>query len=202
MYPPIKEIPMSDFNTINEWVNTHLSTIDESSDITIDMLKEIEAFADEEVESLSKRVHRILIDRSGKNAMQALSTITLNNNRPYSDDYMDNALAAVLVKPDPYTTDGLFVIVQIVPNRYVLKTIIRTDNKWKVRGVTHTYLNLFTSDRTKPFMKTGTRNGPQQIAIFEHKAKHDKKERIDPPEELGNNDPFTITQPDGTVVQP
>lgn len=193
---------MSDFNTIKEWVNTHLSTIDKSSDVTLEMLKEIEAFADNEVEALSNHVYHILSENTGKKAMLTLASVSYNNGRQYSDDYMASALAVVLVKPDPHTTDGLFVIVQIVPNRYVLKTIIRTDNKWNVRGVTHTYLNLFVSDQTKVFMKTGTRGGPQQVALFEHKAKHDNKERMDPEQEAGTTDPFTITLPDGTVVQP
>lgn len=193
---------MSDFNTINEWVNTHLASNSDNANINVDMLKEIEAFADAEIEGLSKRVHQILTQYKGKQAMYALGSLSINSNRPRSDDYMDAALAAVLVKPDPYTTDGIFVIVQIVPNRYVLRTIIRTDSKWVVRGVTHTYLNLYESDLTKPFIKTGTLGGPQQVALFEHKNKHDTKQRMDPEQTPGNNDIFTITQPDGTVVQP
>lgn len=193
---------MSDFNTINTWVNTHLANNSNPTDITVDQLKELEAFADTENESLAKRVHQAQVNYSGTVCMQTLSSITLNNNRPYSTDYMSNAFAVVLLKPDPYSTDGLFTIVQIVPNRYVLKTIIRCDREYKTKSIVHTYFNMYKSDLTKQFVLTGTHGGAIQTRLFEHKAKHDNKERMDEEQEAGSNDAFTITQPDGTVVQP
>lgn len=193
---------MSDFNTINEWVNTHLANNDDASNISPETLKELQTFADAENESLAKRVHHMLVNYSGSVCMQSLSSITLNNNRPYSTDYMSNAFAVVLLKPDPYSTDGLFTIVQIVPNRYVLRTTIRCDNQYVTKTIVHSYLNLFESDQTKSFILTGTQGGAVQLRLFEHKAKHDNKERMDEEQQPGTNDDFTITQPDGTVVQP
>lgn len=193
---------MSEFSTIKAWVDTHLAPSSKPSDVSESLLKELIAFADAEDETLSKRAHHLLVNYTGEDALRALATITDRNQITNPDDYMSGALAVVVVKPDPHSTDGIFTIIQTVPNRYVLKTTIRSDREFKTKAMTHLYLNLFESDLTKPFILTGTHGGATQVRLFEHKNKHDNKERIDEMQVEGTNDPFTITLPNGSVVEP
>lgn len=193
---------MSEFSTIKAWVDTHLAASSKPSDVSEALLRELMVFADAEDETLSKRAHHILVNYTGEDALRALATLNVKGQITNPNDYMTGALAVVVVKPDPHTTDGIFTIIQVVPNRYALKTTIRCDNKFVVKGMTHLYLNLFESDLTKPFILTGTHGGATQVRLFEHKNKHDNKERLDEMQPEGSDDPFTITLPNGTVVVP
>lgn len=193
---------MSDFNTTRNWVDTNLATVTALTDVTPAMLQELQVMADEENETLSGRAFNTLKNYHRQDGMRALGSIRLNSHDPRLDEYMDNAFSIVLLKADPHGTDGIFVIVQIVPERYVLKTIIRADRDYVTTGITHTYMSLFDSSLTKPFMITGTHNGECQKNIFIDKLKHDTYKNIDPQLPAGNNDVFTYVQPDGTVVTP
>lgn len=193
---------MSDFNTVSDWVNQNLVGKDDYSHLVKSKLEELQTMADAEDENLSGTVFRCLVDYRGNDNMRALSSITLNSYNPRHGDYMLNAFAVVLVKPAPHSTDGVFTLVQIVPSRYVLKTTIRCDNKYNIFSVAHTYYNMYLSDRTKPYIVTGTLNGSIEKKIFAHKALHDAKGLMETPDTPGTNDPFTITLPDGSVVQP
>ena len=193
---------MSDFNTIKSWVTTHLNSDVDITTISKEDLLELQTLADNENESVSKRLYNALVTHTGIHSMRAISAIRLNSHRARTDDYMDNAFGIVLLKNVPNTTDGVFTIVQAVPDRYVLKTTIVCNSKYEVKSVTHSYLNLFVSDLTKEFMLSGTHNGSVQSKIFEHKAKHDNKQTMDEEQTPGSNDPFTITLPNGKVVEP
>lgn len=193
---------MSDFTTINNWVNTNVSTTTDLESVTPALLQELQVMADEENETLAGRVFNTLQNYHRQDGMRALGAIRLNSHNPRVDDYRENAFGAVVLKADPHGTDGIFVIIQVMPERYVLKTVIRADRNYNTTSITHTYMSLFESSLTKPFMITGTHNGDSQKNIFIDKLKHDNYEKIDPQLEEGNNDVFTYQQPDGTIVTP
>lgn len=193
---------MSKFETVSNWVETNVKPAVVALDVTKAMLLELQTIADDEVPSLTERVFRTMRDYQRQDGMRALASITTNAHNPRHDDYMLNAFAVVLLKSDPHGTDGIFVIIQVVPGYYVLKTIIRCDKNYVTISVTHTYLSLYDSPNLKPYMRTGACTGSECDAIFVDKAKVDNKERLEPMLEPGSSDPFTYTQPDGTIVTP
>lgn len=191
---------MSNFSTINTWVNTNVKPATTPSDVTPEMLRELQVLADAEVPSLTERVFRTMRDYQRQDGMRALASLTTNQHNPRHDDYMLNAFAVVLLKSDPHSTDGIFVIIQIVPGYYVLKTIIRADKNYVTTGVTHTFLSVYDSPALKPYMKTGACVGTEKDAIFVNKAKADNKERLEPMQTPGTSNPFSITLPNGEIV--
>ena len=193
---------MSNHDTVSNWVHTHLVDKNDMTHITKVNLNELEMMADAESKSLSNRAFRCILDNNGNNTLTALSTLRLNNHNPTSNNYMDNAFAVVLLKRDPYSTDGIYMLIQIVPGRYVLQTTIRCNKSYVVTGVLHTYYNQYVSDRTKSYVVRGTLNGKVEKSIFIHKNLHDAMGLMESPDTLGNNDIFTITLPNGTVVVP
>lgn len=193
---------MSDFKQVSDWVDAHLADNGDKVTITKELLLELQAMADNENETLSKRAFNILTSYHRQDGMRALSSIRLNTHQPKAEDYRVNSFAIVLLKSDPHSTDGIFIILQVVPERYVLKTVIRCDSNYVTTSVTHTYFNLFESAVTKEYMKTGTGNGECQKDIFVQKRKHDNFEPIDPEFKPGTNEPFTITKPNGETYQP
>lgn len=193
---------MSNFTTVNNWINTHVVNISNASEITKPLLEALQLMADNEVENLRERVFRSMRDYQGQDGMRAIGSLRLNTYDPRLDNYMDNAFAVVLLKSDPHTTDGIFVVIQIVPERYVLKTIIRANKDYVATDVTHTFLSMFDSSLTKPYMLIGSNDGQCQKDIFIAKARHDTGQNIDPQLEPGTNEPFKLTLPDGTQVEP
>lgn len=193
---------MSNFTTVSDWINVNTRTIVDPSTLQEAQLRELQEMADNEVPSLMERAFRTMRDYQGQNGMRALSAISLNTHNPNAINYMDNAFGIVLLKSDPNSTDGIFVVLQIVPDRYVLKTVIRATRDYVTTNVTHSFLSLFDSSLTKPFMVTGSNNGTCQQELFEHKRKHDEGENIDPQLERGSNAPFIITRPDGGTYEP
>lgn len=193
---------MSNFTTVSDWINTNTKTITEPSVLKEAKLRELQTMADNENPSLMERAFRTMRDYQAQDGMRALSAIRLNTHNPNTNNYMDNAFGIVLLKSDPHSTDGIFVVLQIVPDRYVLKTVIRATRDYVTTNVTHTFMSLFHSSLTKPFMVTGSNNGTCQQELFEHKRKHDEGENIDPQLERGSNAPFVITRPNGETYEP
>ena len=193
---------MSTFTQVDEWVATNLATNNDVTQIDKDTMLALQTMADNENESLANRAFNALRNYQGQDGMRALSSIITNSHNPKTDDYMANAFGIVILKADPHSTDGVFVILQLVPERYVLKTIIRVTKEYVVTTVTHTFFSVFESSLTKPFMLTGTHGGQCQLDLFEHKRKHDNGERIDPQLEAGNNNPFVIQKPNGETYEP
>lgn len=193
---------MSNFNDVSAWVDTHLATNTDTSLVTKELLLELQAMADNENESLSKRAFHALTNYHRQDGMRALSAIRTNSHNEKNDQYMDNAFSIVILKSDPHSTDGIFVIIQIVPHRYVLKTIVRANSDYVVTNITHTFFSLFESSQTKNYMVTGSNNGDCQKEIFAVKHKHDNYENIDKALEAGGNKPFVITKPNGETYEP
>lgn len=193
---------MSDFNTVSHWVLQNLVGNDDNTHLVKSKLEELNVMADAEDETLAGTALRCLRDYRGNENMRALASLTLNSYNPRHDDYMLNAFGIVLVNAAPHSTDGIYTLIQIVPGRYVLKTTIRCDKDYNIFSVTHMYYNMYLSDRTKPYIVTGTLNGSVEKKIFAHKALHDAKGLMESPDVPGTNDPFSITRPDGTVAYP
>lgn len=191
---------MSNHQTVSDWVNTNIVPATTPTDVTPEMLRELQVMADAEVESLSERVFRTMRDYQRQDGMRALATLTTNSHNPRHDDYMLNAFAVVLLKSDPHSTDGIFVIIQVVPGYYVLKTIIRANKEYIATAVTHTFFSVYDSPNLKPYMKTGACVGTEKDAIFVAKIKADNKDRLEPMLPAGTNDPFSITLPNGEIV--
>lgn len=192
---------MSDFTTVKTWVDTHLRDITDYSHLTKALLLELQNLADLENVSLAKRIEHAMINFQRDDQMRVLTTITLNNYNPRLDNPIDNAFGVVILKAAPFSTDGVFILIQHVPNQYVLKTIIRVDKDYKVISVTHTFLCSYSSETIKPGVRTGTLNGQSQKEIFALKDKIDNNQII---EEVvyGTNDPFKLTLPNGETVIP
>lgn len=191
---------MSNFQTVSEWVNANIVPATTPTDVTPEMLRELQVMADNEVVSLSERVFRTMRDYQRQDGMRALAALTTNSYNPRHDDYMLNAFSVVVLKSDPHGTDGIFVIIQVVPGYYVLKTIIRANKDYIATAITHTYLSVYDSPNLKPYMKTGACVGTEKDNIFVNKAKVDKKERLEPMLPEGTNGTFSVTLPNGEVV--
>lgn len=192
---------MSDFQTINTWVNTHLKETVDYSTVTPLLLHDLQAMADNEDKVLSNRVFNIMSNYQRDDQLRALSSLHSRDHIANTDMYMENAFAVVILKAAPTGTDGVFVILQIVPGQYVLKTTLIADREYNLTGLTHVFLSQYISPTMKPVVMTGSNNGPCQQQIFSIKNKHDNYERMEE-FEYGDNLPFKITLPNGTTVIP
>ena len=89
---------MSNFTTVNNWINTHVVNISNASEITKPLLEALQLMADNEVENLRERVFRSMRDYQGQDGMRAIGSLRLNTYDPRLDNYMDNAFAVVLLR--------------------------------------------------------------------------------------------------------